>query len=287
MAIPVLFLLVVAEAIAVVVLLAARRRRKNAPALPSCGKCGYVVQGLPTFTCPECGSDLREAGIITSTQRRPFGPLARASLWTLILPVPALLFTVLAAMTILPTRVTRNETWDLVGPASGAYGGLRVLAKGDMLSWPSQPATPALTQISFEWAAGDPPRVGPLAVDLQTKGYRYQKADHTRVAGESGCDAGVIRDWLRENGVDVTSAGVEAEINALAGIVTAGNLNAIPSAVFASASKSAGGGYISPGGDPRLLLGFWLVVWLIGLWFCIRRRRGAAAQPAEAAASTK
>ncbi|MGA2500705.1 MAG: hypothetical protein ABSH20_23450, partial [Tepidisphaeraceae bacterium] len=29
-----------------------------------CGKCGYIVLGLPTFTCPECGSDLREVGIL-------------------------------------------------------------------------------------------------------------------------------------------------------------------------------------------------------------------------------
>ena len=28
-----------------------------------CGQCGYSVTGLTTFTCPECGSDLREVGI--------------------------------------------------------------------------------------------------------------------------------------------------------------------------------------------------------------------------------
>lgn len=30
----------------------------------NCGKCGYLVTGLPTFQCPECGSDLREVGIV-------------------------------------------------------------------------------------------------------------------------------------------------------------------------------------------------------------------------------
>jgi class 3 adenylate cyclase len=29
-----------------------------------CGKCAYVVTSLPTFVCPECGSDLREVGIV-------------------------------------------------------------------------------------------------------------------------------------------------------------------------------------------------------------------------------
>ena len=32
---------------------------------PSCRACGYAVKGLPSFTCPECGSDLREVGIDT------------------------------------------------------------------------------------------------------------------------------------------------------------------------------------------------------------------------------
>src|SRR4051812_17324269 len=31
----------------------------------ACGRCGYDVRGLPTFTCPECGSDLREVGIVS------------------------------------------------------------------------------------------------------------------------------------------------------------------------------------------------------------------------------
>lgn len=29
----------------------------------SCGRCGYAVHGLSDWACPECGADLREAGI--------------------------------------------------------------------------------------------------------------------------------------------------------------------------------------------------------------------------------
>ena len=39
-----------------------RRRRPSAE--PVCGRCGYCVTGLTTFICPECGSDLREVGIV-------------------------------------------------------------------------------------------------------------------------------------------------------------------------------------------------------------------------------
>jgi len=31
---------------------------------PSCGNCGYAARGISTLTCPECGSDLREVGIV-------------------------------------------------------------------------------------------------------------------------------------------------------------------------------------------------------------------------------
>ena len=33
--------------------------------IPSCRACGYAVKGLPSFICPECGSDLRDVGIDT------------------------------------------------------------------------------------------------------------------------------------------------------------------------------------------------------------------------------
>jgi class 3 adenylate cyclase len=52
-----------------------------------CGKCGYRVQGLPTFICPECGSDLREVGIKTRGNRRGLSrvrPVILLSIWTLI-----------------------------------------------------------------------------------------------------------------------------------------------------------------------------------------------------------
>jgi class 3 adenylate cyclase len=50
---------------------------------PACGKCGYVVRGLPTFHCPECGSDLRAVGIVSATPRGPLGLIAAvvASSW--------------------------------------------------------------------------------------------------------------------------------------------------------------------------------------------------------------
>src|SRR5437868_12809630 len=47
----------------------ARRRRREVSTEPVCAGCGYAVRGLPTFICPECGSDLREVGILTPGMR--------------------------------------------------------------------------------------------------------------------------------------------------------------------------------------------------------------------------
>lgn len=34
----------------------------------ACGNCGYPARGITTFECPECGADLREAGIVRPGQ---------------------------------------------------------------------------------------------------------------------------------------------------------------------------------------------------------------------------
>lgn len=41
---------------------------------PRCVACGYDISGLPTWTCPECGRDLRRVGVLGTHQRqRPPG----------------------------------------------------------------------------------------------------------------------------------------------------------------------------------------------------------------------
>lgn len=49
---------------AVTVLVGTRAIIRRAVTEQCCGKCRYPVRGLPTPACPECGSDLREVGIL-------------------------------------------------------------------------------------------------------------------------------------------------------------------------------------------------------------------------------
>jgi hypothetical protein len=62
-----IFVLAMLLFVGAVVGFALRRRGKEGLAARACGRCGYDVRGLPTFFCPECGSDLREVGISSGT----------------------------------------------------------------------------------------------------------------------------------------------------------------------------------------------------------------------------
>ena len=63
------FGVIVGGMIAAGVFLVLLRRRE-----PACGRCGYLVKGAVSFQCPECGADLREAGITChDPARRAFG----------------------------------------------------------------------------------------------------------------------------------------------------------------------------------------------------------------------
>src|SRR5687767_3475956 len=58
------------------------RMSRRFPGAPTCGRCRYVVTGVPTFTCPECGSDLRQVGITPA--HAPISPRTAARWWLIL-----------------------------------------------------------------------------------------------------------------------------------------------------------------------------------------------------------
>lgn len=66
----VLFGLVLGVAITVTVYHTRRRARQRKIREPVCARCGYLVRGIAQLRCPECGSDLREVGIIAPGPRK-------------------------------------------------------------------------------------------------------------------------------------------------------------------------------------------------------------------------
>ena len=69
-----------------------------------CGKCGYNVRGLPSSTCPECGSDLELVGRVPVNRQRG-KTIRRAILFAVVLAIAAggLLF--LVHYTLIPLQV--------------------------------------------------------------------------------------------------------------------------------------------------------------------------------------
>jgi len=60
----VLFLLLVVAGLIGLAVWAVVRSKNAGSNIPKCGKCGYAVRGIGSLHCPECGVDLREAGIV-------------------------------------------------------------------------------------------------------------------------------------------------------------------------------------------------------------------------------
>jgi len=267
---------VIGVAAVVVTFVVLLRRRGRSGTQPSCGQCGYAVQGLPTFTCPECGSDLRQVGIVTPGQARPLGPVARGLIWTLVLPIPAYVVTVILAVTVLPVRVTKYETLDLAQPASGAYQAVSLRATGSQLRWPSRgtsaPAQLDHLSLTLTRLSG---RTAKLHVNLPSLAYEYDKPGDAGSKQGDKLDAEVLADWMGGAGIGTEDEQVQAELAALLGLlrdVQGGSLGAIQSGVFQSVNLSSGSG-TSPGALWYVILGFWILVWLIGLWYFGRPRK--------------
>lgn len=186
-------------------------RASGASPEPACGKCGYCVRGIEGLTCPECGSDLREVGILTGPHRRPVAPWAYAALWTLALPVGALLISLLLMRTVLPfSRTTKVQR--VMFFSAPPYLFTTVNVSGASREW--QPAlanrTPAPPQVL---QLHDLPSGRSMQVDMKTGAYSYRKKNGTTVQRSSGMNGGVLADWLGTCGFNAADPRVRSLCN--------------------------------------------------------------------------
>ncbi|HEY7119375.1 MAG TPA: adenylate/guanylate cyclase domain-containing protein [Tepidisphaeraceae bacterium] len=197
---------------------------------PACGNCGYRVRGLPSFTCPECGSDLRQVGIVSSAGGgNPLLLFARAlaSVWKLLL-----LYTLaLVALTILLTyasialilnhdvfpnqevvldpaskgyRLTLNQVGDL-RHASGSLAAGRDKVFGNKL----------VLQLAQPNQAPD--HNSDFRVDLGTwSSYLYHWTDGVSpTLPPTPFNRGQLERFFKEKNIDATAPAVSAEIDSL------------------------------------------------------------------------
>ena len=123
---PLVLLLLILGGVAAVAVVRLRRAGSSSagePGLSRCGSCGYPAEGVGSFECPECGSDLRRVGILPPGVRvrsRLPGLVVLLSLWTAgVMVGGGLLYGVLAT-TVLPHTATETADVDLASPYSGS-----------------------------------------------------------------------------------------------------------------------------------------------------------------------
>ena len=272
-----------------------RRRRRTRPAKePRCGQCGYNVTGLSTFTCPECGSDLRqvgirsEAGVAVKSGPSRTGLLFQLSLWGLaVISVLGLcaqsLFNLRWAR---PTAIVGLLKCNTPGrPYSAVSISYDAVNKVDV-------------RISF-------PRKQPidLRADLQADRltYRHLKGDDALVEKSGPITAATLLAAMRAADVNTSEPPIDHDVQSMAACLnsmgqmtppSAGMLNAIFNRLlsdtnFKQESQICGTQY-RPSGDFFLIVyGIFLVAWFGGavpIYLRYRKRLRPHAAPAPVAA---
>lgn len=269
-----LVIFVIPLALALVLLVWLRRPRKS-PDGPACGQCGYAVYGLPTFICPECGSDLREVGIVTGGQPRPIHPVVKVIILTIVMAPLVLLSTVFVAImspqqTTLTTRTSVEHSALASIETIDVNVSLRTDGAGNVTDG----------TLTARLIRSDGPDLQ-LRVDHPGLAYEYDHPEGRRQGDELDRDA--LLDWWSGAGVDASDADVRDAADGFLTLVRRG------SAGFASLPGLAATGFIQSGSSssstmlgpvmwyPLGCLLFWLIVWLIGVRYVLWGRRASRA----------
>lgn len=256
-------------------------RRRCASTDPRCARCGYIVRGISTFTCPECGSDLREVGILPPGTPRPPGRLVRCAAWTLVLPVPAIVLSSALQIAIGPAnhiQIIRRSVSCNIGSQSIEF---EALMDGQVFSWFGgkwrEPTVP-MQRLVFTRPTGRT-AMPALVVDRATNGYEFVDANGVLIRRADGFGPDAILEWWQALGLDTQHLQARAVAEHL--LISAeertqqeGNTIRFLPAVVAGPARSIR--YTTLEWPVYALWGgVWLLVWLAGIQR-IRRRPGSA-----------
>jgi hypothetical protein len=241
---------------------------------PRCGACGYDTTGLTDLRCPECGADLRVAGI--TRRRRPTGTWAGFVVAALLLLAAWVFlgFTLFGAvvMPLLPSRQTLRHDVRLTSPGSGAYQAIDVIGQGS--GWMGERPAMAV-RLELVPPAGSPKKPpAPMQV-------------------APGTTAAAVLQWMAQAGLEPTDPRVrdEAQAAAMHALRTLRVRGRFSNGGFSSSSLvgSTGGPFGAtnvtvrgssehpdlPGGAVFVLWVTLYVACAVFLWRAMRPRRGA------------
>lgn len=262
-------LLIVFAAVFVGVMIG-RRIHGRRVSVPSCGKCGYQVEGLQALRCPECGSDLRIVGINAPSAPRRFGPVASAIIWTILLPVPALMITNFISRAV-PKHHHRTTDITLAKPLSQSYQGVQISASGEQVNgrWQAENITLALQLTDGSMS----PK---FVVNLPDWTYTIEGSDpSSEDDSENAVDQLAVLNWMAAQGLDPYDIALENEARAIVRRIqalAAGNRSASSSG-FNSVSMGSSIRSMMPGWYAPVVLATWLIVWGGGILLVVRYAR--------------
>jgi hypothetical protein len=289
---PLLLLLLLIAVVIVIRAWTVTRHRAARSADPRCGRCGYIVRGISTLRCPECGSDLREVGIVAARGGRPsWGPaIALGLLWSLVVFGTA---SVLAAamQQMMPRWVMATHVVSLSGPSSGAYRSVTVNATGEYRVGGDPVADPYEPDVVVELYLNDG-TIAALRADLGAGTFAYRTPGGREVKASGTLDGVAIVTWMKDCGVDTSGGSASKEASQVAEHVRAQPPHRSVHRFSSSSSGYSLGAFESgqqkwagnPSGIEWAVLvppALGLIAWVAGLWW-IANRHGPSARPAGA-----
>jgi len=257
-----LLIALLAAAAAVIVWLHGRRGRVLEAC---CRRCGYLVTGLPTNICPECGSNLAGGGTLQQGQRRPLSPIQRILIWSLLLPLPAVVIT-LRAEPFAPRLSTTYESLSLTLPHSRNYSEVMIGAYREGYgSWRQF----KFMEVSFTKESSNGRLVVTVfMVNVHGANYWYVLTPNVNSAFQASVDLVSVSKCMEGAGIDTGNSAVRRE----AAAVVETMLSAQAGKPLAARVEGFEGTSLTTGtamsGRPAWVfwsaLVFWLIVWLIG-----------------------
>lgn len=247
---------------------------------PSCAVCRYHVRGLQSFICPECGTDVREGGILTPNLRVVRCPslvLLWAS-WTAAIVVVGLILTAIGSAIPGVQRQTATRSVVVTSP-SGLFGQASIAssARKNLTRFDSK----RVELIASPAASGTWDRSHSLVVrDGPSVSWTTISALGERKRTDAALERSDVVAWIESAGVKVDSPQKNAEVDELFGTVR--DMLANPDATGVAYSRlvprsSVGG--ISTGSSEWYLIGtgsFWFIVWIVGLYLIRRGHRAGS-----------
>lgn len=264
---------------------------------PRCGKCGYCVRGVPSFTCPECGSDLRAVGIVTATTHPRLTTAKLAIAWSVaVIVCAATLSKPLTA--VLPTLHVTHQHRVIFSQFPPLQATIEADCERRWVRWGAWYGSASVPLDEVMIRASDHPASPPLWVNWKSKAYHYSDNGQT-VRRSNGFGPDALLAWLNAAGVRAEDPNgmlktwhgppiEQATAERLQQVID--DIDAIPvSQMRFSPHDLAPGGTqamiahpsfvyttIAPWTNLGLAL-LWVFVWLVGLWRILRRRRDRSA----------